>query len=149
MYQEDLPSPECTETELQSWKIKWQKQATDHGENSLPSNLVLTLTHLSSMYPNLSALVKILCTLPVTSCSAERSFSGLKRVKTSFRTTMTNTRLTGLTLLHVHRDIEIDLDSAIDSFARKNPRRMRMTEILSDEVEETLEAFPERLLKLD
>ncbi len=131
MYKEDLPSHECTETELQSWKIKWQKQATDHGENSLPSSLILTLAHLSSMYPNLSALVKILCTLPVTSCSAKRSFSGLKHVKTSFRTTMTNAKLIGLTL--VHRNIKIDIDAAIDCFARKCPRRMRMIKILDEE----------------
>ena len=31
---------------------------------------------------------------------------------------MTNTRLTWLTLLHVHRDIPIDLEAALDKFAR-------------------------------
>ena len=84
------------------------------------------------MYPNISALAKILCTLPVTTCTAERSFSSLKRNKTVFRSTMTNTRLTGLTLLHVHRDIPIDFEAAINTFARMYPRQMRMTEILLD-----------------
>ncbi len=77
--------------------------------------------------------LKILCTLPVTSCSAERSFSGLKRIKTPFRSSMTNTRLTGLTLLQIHRDIPIDVEAAIDQFARMHPRRMTMMEILEDE----------------
>ena len=73
-------------------------------------------------HPNISTLVRILCTLPVTSCSAERSFSSLKRSKTAFRSAMTNTRLTGLTLLQLHRDVPIDIDAAVETFARMHPR---------------------------
>ena len=87
----------------------------------------------SSMFLNITALVKILCTLPVTSCSAESSFSGLKRIKTPFWSAMTNSRLTGLTLLHIHHDIPINVQAAIDTFSRIHPRRMRMVEILEDE----------------
>ena len=74
----------------------------------------------------------ILCTLPVTSCSAERSFSSLKRIKTPFRSSMTTQRLTGLTLLTVHRDIPVDITTAIDKFCRRHPRRLRMVNILND-----------------
>ena len=130
LYESDLPSPECLESELHSWQIKWRRELEDHGESSLPTGLTHTLRHISSMYPNITALIKILCTLPVTTCTAERFFSSLKRSKTPFRSTMTNTRLTGLTLLHVHRDIPIDLEAALDKFARLYPRQMRMTEIL-------------------
>ena len=132
LYEGDLPSPECLESELHSWKMKWRKQLEDHGGSSLPTSLIQTLTHVSSMYPNIHTLAKILCTLSVTTCNAERSFSSLKRSKTAFRSTMTNNRLIGLTLLHVHRDIPIDIEAAIDTFARMYPRRMRMTEILLD-----------------
>jgi hypothetical protein len=126
LYESDLPSPECLESELHGWQIKWRRELEDHGESSLPTGLTHTLRHISSMYPNITTLIKILCTLPVTTCTAERSFSSLKRSKTPFRSTMTNTRLTGLTLLHVHRDIPIDLEAALD---RLYPRRM---EILDD-----------------
>ena len=85
LYESDLPSPECLESELHCWHTKWQQQFRDHGESSLPTSLMLTLRHVSSVYPNITALIKILSTLPVTSCSAERSFSGLKRIKTPFR----------------------------------------------------------------
>ena len=132
LYEGDLPSPECLESELHSWKMKRRKELEDHGESSLPTTLIQTLRHVSSMYPNIAAIAKIICTLPVTTCTAERSFSSLKRSKTAFRSTMTNTRLTGLTLLHVHRDIPIDLEAAIDTFARMHPRRMRMIDILLD-----------------
>ena len=45
---------------------------------------------------------------------------------------MGNERLTALTLLHVHRDIEIDAPQVIDEFARRYPRRMKLSNILQD-----------------
>ena len=46
--------------------------------------------------PNLSILYKIFLTLPVTSATAERSFSRLKLIKNYFRSTMKTDRLSGL-----------------------------------------------------
>ena len=126
LYESDLPSPECIESELHCWQLKWQKQLKEHGEASLPSSPSLKV---SSMFPNINTLIRIFCTLPVTTCSAERSFSGLKRIKTPFRSTMTTTRLSGLSLLHIHRDITVDIPAAINEFARHH-QRMRMVEIL-------------------
>lgn len=132
LYENDLPSPECIESELHSWQVKWQKQLKEHGEASLPSSPTLTIRQVSSLFPNINTLFRILCTLPVTTCSAERSFSGLKRIKTPFRLAMTTTRLSGLSLLHIHRDIPVDIPAAIDEFARRHQRRMQMVEILDD-----------------
>ena len=42
LYEKDLTSPECLESELHSWRIKWQQQQKDHGERSLPTSLTLT-----------------------------------------------------------------------------------------------------------
>ena len=132
MYWDDLPSPDCFHSELHCWQMKWQQHLKEHGQISLPSSPTLTLRHTTSMYPNVRALVSILCTLPVTSCSAERSFSGLKRIKTAFRSSMTTQRLTGLTLLTVHRDIPVDIPTAVDEFSRRHPRRLQMQAILND-----------------
>ena len=66
LYGGDLPSPECFKSELHSWHIKWQQQQRDYGESSLPTTLTLTLKHVSSMFPNITAHIKILCTLSVT-----------------------------------------------------------------------------------
>uniref|UniRef100_A0A1X7T9Q1 HAT C-terminal dimerisation domain-containing protein n=1 Tax=Amphimedon queenslandica TaxID=400682 RepID=A0A1X7T9Q1_AMPQE len=85
----------------------------------------------SEMYPNIKVLLTILATLPVTTCSAERSFCSLKRTKTSIPSSMTTTRLTNLTLLLVIRDIEVVLQSAIDEFACRHPRRLQMSHALS------------------
>lgn len=132
MYLGDLPSSDSIHSELHCWQIKWQKQLQDHGRNSLPRTPSATLFDTTSMYPNIKALIKILCTFPVTTCSAERSFSGLKRIKTAFRSCMTTDRLSGLSLLHVHRDIPIDIPEAIDEFCRRHPRRLQMVDILAD-----------------
>lgn len=132
LYIGDLPSPDCVDSELHCWQMKWKQQLKDHGQNSLPSTPSETLRHTTCVFPNITTLVKILCTLPVTTCSAERSFSGLKRVKTAFRSCMTTERLSGLSLLHIHRDVPICIPEAIDEFCRRHPRRLQMVDILSD-----------------
>jgi hypothetical protein len=47
----------------------------------------------------------------LSTATTERSFSVLRRLKTYLRTTMLQDRLTSLAVLHVHRDIDIDIDS--------------------------------------
>ena len=131
-YEEDFPSPECFHSELHCWWMRWQQHCSEHGQSSLPTTVAQSLQQVSSMYPNIRALLSILCTLPVTSCSAERSFSGLKRIKTALRSSMGTERLTSLNLLHLHRDIEVDIQAAIDEFARRHPRRLKMANILED-----------------
>ena len=132
MYGEDLPHSSSLQSEVHSWYLKWREQKEEHGIQSLPITLAFTLPHASSLYPNIRVLLLILCTLPVTSCSSERSFSCLKRIKTTLRSSMGNERLSSLALLHTHRDIEIDIAEVIDEFSRRHPRRMQLTDILSN-----------------
>ena len=61
-----------------------------HRECSLPSSPTFAIRQPGSIFPNITSLLKILCTLPVTSCFAERSFSELKR------SAMTTSRLSVL-----------------------------------------------------
>ena len=56
------------------------------------------------MLPSISVLLKIVCTLPVTSCECERSASALRRLNNYMRATMGKDRLSYLALLHVHYD---------------------------------------------
>ena len=131
MYASDLKD-DTFQNELHLWYVKWEKEKNLHGENALPTSLFHTLPHASSYYPNIGILLRILCTLPVTSCSSERSFSALKHVKTALRSTMSDERLTSLTLLHVHRAINIEISDIIDEFARHHPRRIRLANIFQD-----------------
>ena len=132
MYEGDLPSSECVSSEIHCWEMKWKSQLSEHGLSSLPSCPASALRQASSMFPNIRAMASILCTLPVTSCTAERSFSSLKRNKTPFRSSMTTQRLTGLTLLAVHRDTPLNIEEAIDEFSRRHPLRLRMVNVLED-----------------
>ena len=49
-------------------------------------------------YPNINCIFILLLSLPVGSCSCERSFSSLRRLKNWCHTTMTDSRLDSLAL---------------------------------------------------
>lgn len=63
----------------------------------------------SLMLPEVVKLLRLFLTLPVTSCTAERSFSCLRRLKTFLRSTLTQKRLNNLAVLHCHREQTVDL----------------------------------------
>ena len=81
------------------------------------------------MYPNLSVLLKIAGTVPVTSCECERSGSVLKRLNTYLRASMGQERLSGLALMHINYDIDIDIERVIKIFVSKKPRALEFVNI--------------------
>ena len=129
LYENDLPEPRYIECELDMWEETWERtKATP------PANVSSLLPKIDKItFPNIYVAFQILGTLPVTSCSCERSISVLRRLKTYLRNTMKEERLNALALLHVHRDIAIDIEQTIDIFARKHPRRMRLVDILGSD----------------
>ena len=54
---------------------------------------------LHDILPVLYRVASILATIPATSCSAERSFSALRRIKTFLRSTVGQDRLSSIALL--------------------------------------------------
>ena len=79
------------------------------------------------MLPELSKAINILAVIPATSCSAERSFSSLRRLKTYLRNTMGQERLSNLALIHIERDyankvINEDMNKMIDTFGQGSGR---------------------------
>jgi hypothetical protein len=79
----------------------------------------LKLVSRLSGYPQLVGLYRILVTLPVTSCSAERSFSKLRIVKNRLRSSMCDEWLKCLMILAAEKDIlsRLKNDDIIDRFA--------------------------------
>ena len=69
-------------------------------------------------------LLTIFCTMPVTTCTAERAFSALRILKTYLRNRMTDERLTGLALMFIHPDIDISVEEVIDRFANSKKRKL-------------------------
>ena len=137
LYRVDLPSPGTTDAEFHCWRVKWQHHLEEYGPTSLPTSPASALQQAAKlMFPNIRALLVTLCVLPPTSCSSERSFSALKRIKSALRTRMSNLRLSSLTLMHIHRDIPINENAIIDEFARRHPRKMELVDIFNDHTNE-------------
>ena len=108
------------EPEIERWQVKWRGQEA----SDCPTSIGDTLSETNNiLYPNIYTILKILLTMPVTSATAERSFSALKRIKSTLRTTMTDERLSSLPLLHVHRDIDVEVDNVIDTFKEYKDRK--------------------------
>lgn len=80
---------------------------------------------LRTLLPEVAKLVKIALTIPVTSCTSERSFSCLRRIKTYLRSTMGQARLNHLVLLHGHKDLtrNIDINRIADDFINRTTVR--------------------------
>ena len=73
-------------------------------------------------FENIKVALLILGTLPITSCECERSISALRRLKNYSRSTMVDDRLNGLALMHIHHEIEPEVNSIIDKFSAGNRR---------------------------
>lgn len=80
-----------------------------------------------SMLPDVHNLLRIYLTVPMTSATAERCFSALRRLKTYVRSTMTQSRLNHLLLLHCHKNILDDIlknpSEIAEDFISSNSRR--------------------------
>ncbi|XP_052778135.1 uncharacterized protein LOC128215492 [Mya arenaria] len=119
-YEPDLPKTrqEFSE-EVRRWNLRWQLN------DAKPSTLLATLNKTSeAAYPCISIILQILLTMPATFASCERSFSSMRRIKTYLRSTMTGERLSSLGVLHIHRDVEIDINKIINAFASVKCRNL-------------------------
>ena len=64
--------------------------------------------------------------MPVSTATAERSFSVMRRVKTYLGNTMTTDRLSGLGLLNVYREKELTSESVLEKFTRKKNSKLAL-----------------------
>lgn len=106
-------------TELELWFKKWENVA------NLPDSAISTLQACDeNIYPHVYLALYLICVLPVSVATSERSFSTLKRLKTWLRASIGQDRLVGLALLHVHRDVKINMDAVLDRFAKMKRRHL-------------------------
>ncbi|CAF2865997.1 unnamed protein product [Rotaria sp. Silwood2] len=114
--------------EFEMWQQKWKKIP----ERERPANIINTLTALvpvKEFYPNLNCLFQIFAILPVTVATAERSFSTMKRIKTTLRNSISDKRLSDLAVIHIHRDksTNLNVENIINIFC-KDKRRIKFTD---------------------
>ena len=112
MYRSDLPNPDMLSAELHCWRIKWKHRGKDV---ELPSTIYQAL-HLPDIkfFPNVYALLKVLCILPVMKFENECYENGQKHLKAYLRNTLTDQRSSNLALLNINFDIKHDLDLMVD-----------------------------------
>ena len=128
-YASHLPNPLTLSTDVRKWKMKWEKTSAEERPAS-PSAALLECD--PDVFPNIHTLLRIACTLPVTSAENERCNSSLKRLKTYLRSTMGASRLSSLALMSVHRSVTVDFEQIVTDFGQLHPRRLLMTDPLFD-----------------
>lgn len=74
------------------------------------------------IFPTIHKLLKILITLPVSTCTSERSFSTLRRLKTYLRNSTGQQRLNGLAMLNIHREVIISPEEVLNEMAKSQRR---------------------------
>lgn len=74
---------------------------------------------LNTIYPNINVVFRLCLCIASTNCTAERSFSAMKRVKNYLRSTMRQEKLNDFSILHIESDVTMSLnyDDIIDQFS--------------------------------
>ena len=100
-----------------------------NGQLSIPkTGLILSLKPLkSAIKSNIRTsfeLLKIGCTLPVTSSECERSFSAMRRLRTWLRANMTTERLGSLAIMNIHYNEKIEYKQVSKLFFFLAPKKI-------------------------
>ena len=98
---------EVFRSEVSRWNTRWSNVTPDNAPNTLKGAIARAPTDL---YPNVLMCMAVLPTMPVSTATAERSFSIIKRVKSYLRNTMTIMRLSGLGLLNIYREMQLSAE---------------------------------------
>ena len=120
------------QNDIDSFQLSCEVQMIQHSKLLEKSNSIMelyrTIAEEIDCFPNLIRLLRIALTIPITSASAERSFSKLKLIKSKLRTTMTQERLQCLMLMSVEKDIQksLNVHELVEKFASTSHRRMNL-----------------------
>ena len=78
LFKDDFPCPKALEAELDLWETYWLGS-----KDCLPDNISSTLKRIPfNGFDNIKVSLRTLGTSPVTTCTCERSFSAMRRLKT-------------------------------------------------------------------
>ena len=110
--------------EFARWKKKWERIP----ERERPGSAIDTLAAIETQkdfYPNIYTILEILATLLVTTASAERIFSCLRRLKNYLRGSMGQERLSGLAFTQIHRSQIPNPEMVLNELA-KSSRKLNL-----------------------
>uniref|UniRef100_A0A8C2V050 THAP-type domain-containing protein n=1 Tax=Chinchilla lanigera TaxID=34839 RepID=A0A8C2V050_CHILA len=134
-YRSDLLNPNTLSAELHCWRIKWKHRGK---VKELPSTIYEALHLLDiKFFPNVYALLKVLCILPVMKVENERYENGRKCLKAYLRNTLKDQRSSNLALLNVNLDIKHDLDLMMGTYIKLYTTESELPADNSETVENT------------
>ena len=82
----------------------------------------LTILEINpDLYPSMYTAVIVLMVMSVSTATANRPYSAMLHLNNYLRSTMTTERMSGLALMHVHNDTELDAERIIHQFSRQKP----------------------------
>lgn len=90
------------------------------------ANFIASLqSETRKIFAEIEQLISLCLVLPISVASSERSFSGLRRLKTWMRTTMTQERLTHLALMNNHKELldDVNISDLMKTFVLKTHER--------------------------
>ena len=120
-YSDDLSNSEIVDEEFCRWKRKWMNSPV----TDIPRTLNSTLEQCSvDSFPNIHTLLQLFATLPLSSCSCERSASTLRRLNNYLRCSQTEERLSALALIYINYETVIDVNDVCKIFFQKHSRRL-------------------------
>ncbi|CAF5156169.1 unnamed protein product [Rotaria sp. Silwood1] len=97
-------------------------------ESKKVNNVIQLFNELISMsdaFPQTLKMIKNAVTMPISQVTCERAFSKMKIIKNYLRNSMTDKRLSDLTVLAIERDFDINFERVVDKFA-KNHKNCRI-----------------------
>ena len=108
-------------SESKRWYNFW-KDKVEHRQDQ-PDSIIKMLKFADlDFFPNLRRLLLIGAVSPIGSTEAERAASGIRRLKTDFRSTMTDPRESDLNVLQMQQITTVNVDRVADMFIKKHPR---------------------------
>lgn len=119
---------------LDKYKLKNELSAIYNRDDFINANSAIAILQLfynndlTESFSESMKLLRILCTIPMTSVESERCFSTLKRIKTFLRNTMSQDRLNALCVLSIEKKIIQTIPDfnkkVIEHFASEKCRRI-------------------------
>ena len=121
-YQSDMTNDRCHFcSELKRW-CKFWKDKLEHQQDQ-PDSIIETLEFADlDFFPNIRWLLLIGVVSSIRSTEAERAASGMRRLTTAFRSTMTDRGEGDLNLPQMQQITTVNVDRVADMFIKQHPR---------------------------
>ena len=94
------------------------------------------------LYSVIYSIISVLLTMPVSSATSHRSYSAMRRVEFYLKSTsIGDERLSSLSLVHIYRHVQVDMDINIDDFVRRRNWRLDLSQTYTSGEKVSCEVF--------